>query len=288
MGGEPGRELRAFHSPEHNPFYWRGQENAALLVHGFPGTPAEMRRMGRLLHERGWTAQGLLLPGFGRTIDDLPQRRHADWVAAIEQALAALQREHRRVILVGNSMGAALALHAAAQHDVTGLILFSPFWRVAGWLDKMYPVAATVMPQIKPFQRAKFDDPKFRAQVRQFLPDVDLDDSEVQAALRNLRIPTQVLGQVRRSGQLGYQAAARVTAPALIIQGKQDTLVKPAVTRRLVARLPHLVGYVEVAGGHELINSDDDSWPTIAAAVERCVTALATTAGSPIIHPTHR
>ena len=80
-------QLRVFHSPEHRPFYWRGQENAALLVHGFPGTPAEMRRAGALLHRQGWTAHGLLLPGFGNTIGDLPQRRHADWVAAIEQGL---------------------------------------------------------------------------------------------------------------------------------------------------------------------------------------------------------
>jgi carboxylesterase len=267
-------ELRAFHAPEHSPFYWRGEENAALLVHGFPGTPAEMRRVGRLLHGAGWTAQGLLLPGFGRTINDLPQRRHADWVAAIEEELRGLKQEHRRVILVGNSMGAALALHAAARHHVAGLILFSPFWRVDSWLDKVYPLAATVLPEIKPFGRAKFSDPKLRTMLRQFLPDADLDDGTVQAALRELRIPTQILGQVRRSGQLGYHAAAQVTAPTLIVQGMQDTLVKPPVTKRLAARLLHLADYVEVPGGHELVNSYNSSWPAVAAAVGRYISAI--------------
>jgi carboxylesterase len=268
-------ELRAFHTPEHSPFLWRGGENAALLVHGFPGTPAEMRRVGRLLHQGGWTVQGLLLPGFGPAIGELPQHRHADWVAAIEQALDGLRREHRRVLLVGNSMGAALSLHAAARQPVAGLLLFSPFWRVDSWLDKVYPLAATVFPEIRPFQRAKFGDPRFRAMVRQFLPDADLDDSAVQAALRDLRIPTRVLGQVRRSGQLGYHAATQVKAPALIVQGAQDTLVKPAVTRLLAARLPNLAGLVEVPGGHELANSYDSSWPMIAAAVESYATAVA-------------
>jgi carboxylesterase len=267
-------QLRAFHTPEHNQFLWRGEENAALLVHGFPGTPAEMRRVGRLLHEAGWTAQGLLLPGFGRTIGELPQRRHADWVAAIEEALAGLEREHRRVILVGNSMGAALSLHAAARHQLAGLILFSPFWRIDSWLDKVYPVAATVLPEIRPFQRAKFNDPKVRSMLCQFLPEADLDDDAVQAALRDLRIPTRVLGQVRRSGQLGYHAAARVTAPTLIVQGMADTLVRPPMTRQLAARLPQLADYVEVPGGHELVNSYDSSWPTVAAVVARYLSAL--------------
>ena len=268
-------ELRAFHTPEHSPFLWRGGEDAALLVHGFPGTPAEMRRVGHLLHGGGWTVQGLLLPGFGSTIGELPQRRHADWAAAIAKALAELQHEHRRVLLVGNSMGAALSLHVAAHHPVAGLLLFSPFWRVDSWLDKVYPVAATVLPTIRPFSRARFDDPQFREVVRQFLPDADLDDGEVQTALRELRIPTRVLGQVRRSGQLGYHAAAQVTAPTLIVQGVHDTLVKPVVTKRLAGRLPNLAGLVETPGGHELVNRYDSSWPAVAAAVERFAAAIA-------------
>lgn len=280
-------ELRAYHTPEHSPFLLRGQDHAALLIHGFPGTPSEMRRTGALLHRLGWTAHGLLLPGFGRTIGDLPHRRHADWVAAIEHALTELQREHRRVLLVGNSMGAALALHVAAHHPVAGLILFAPFWRVDSWLDKVYPVAARVMPDIKPFQRARFADPKFRQMVHQFMPDIDLDDGEVQEALRGLRVPVSVLGQVRRSGQLGYRAAARVTAPTLIIQGAHDPLAKPRMTRRLAARLPNLAGYVEVAGGHELVNSYDGSWPTVAAEIERFLPSVAVEANHTLPRANH-
>lgn len=172
-------------------------------------------------------------------------------------------------------MGAALTLHVAARRQVAGVIMFAPFWRVDSWLDRVYPVAATMIPQIKPFQRADFADPKFRETMRQFMPEADLDDPEVQTAIRELRIPVRVLSQVRRSGQLGYRAAAHVTAPALVIQGAQDPLVKPVVTRRLAARLPNLAEYVEVPGDHELIRAGGASWPTIAAAIIRYARAIA-------------
>lgn len=263
-------ELIAFHTPEHEPFLWRGEDRAALLVHGFPGTPAEMRKVGEVLHGDGWTVQGLLLPGFGREFADLPQRRHADWAQAIDHALAALEQEHRSVLLVGNSMGAALSLHVAAQRRPSGMVLFAPFWRVNAWLDAAYPLARRLLPEIKPFRRANFSDPTLRSNLHQFIPDVDLDDPAVQATVRELSLPVHVLGQVRRSGRLGYRSAARVTAPVLIVQGAQDVLVKPRATRRLARRLPNLAGILEVDGTHEsIVRGGDPSWPAVAAAVRR-------------------
>jgi esterase/lipase len=260
-------ELSAFQAPEHRPFHWPGDERAALLIHGFPGTPAEMRQVAQLLHEDRWTVDGLLLPGFGSDFAALPTRRHADWVAAIDAAVARLRRQHRQVVLVGNSMGAALALRVAAQRPVDGLILFVPFWRVDSWLDKVYPLAQWLMPQMKPFRRVDFADPRVREGILQFMPDTNLDDPAVQSALRELRLPVRMLGQVRLSGQLGYHAAHAVDAPVLIIQGRDDPLVKPHMTRQLAARLPKLAGLVEVQGGHELIRGDTPDWPLVATSI---------------------
>lgn len=260
-------KLQAFQTDEHQPFLWSGQRRAALLVHGFPGTPAEMRTVGDVIHAGGWTVQGLLLPGFGAEFPTLPMRRHIDWIEEIDRALAILRREHDTVLLVGNSMGAALSLRVAAHHAVDGLILFAPFWRVDSWLDKVYPLAERVLPQVKPFRRANFADPRLREGVLHFMPEADLDDPAVQAAIRELRLPVQVLGQVRRSGQLGYRFAAQVQAPVLIIQGTQDPLVKPHVTRRLAARLPNLPEYLEVPGEHELVRGKSAAWPVVVAAI---------------------
>lgn len=264
----PTVQINAFTNPEHAPFYWHGGERAALLVHGFPGTPAEMRSVGHALHAEGWTVQGLLLPGFGADISNLPERTYADWVHAIDHALLELRRRHRTVLLVGNSMGGALALKVAAHRSPEGVILFAPFWRVDSWLDRVYPLAERVMPPIRPFRRLNLNEQRVRASIRQFMPDADLDDPSVQAALRELSIPVNILGEVRRCGRLGYYSAAQVRAPVLIIQGRSDPLVKPRFTKLLAARLPNLAGYVEVAGEHELIRGKTTDWATIIAAIQ--------------------
>ncbi|MDX1524529.1 MAG: esterase, partial [Anaerolineae bacterium] len=94
-----------FHGQEHRPFHWSGGKRAALLVHGFPGTAAELRPLGRVLHKANWTVRGMLLPGFGPDIETLADRNTRDWLAAIKIELTALRRQHPTVMLIGYSMG---------------------------------------------------------------------------------------------------------------------------------------------------------------------------------------
>ena len=264
-----------FATPDHQPFYWRGGTAAALLIHGFPGTPAEMRAIGQALHEGGWSVQGLLLPGFGSDFATLGHRRHADWIHAIASALHGLRQDHATVVLVGNSMGGALALRTALHHPVDGIVLFAPFWRVDSWLDKTYPVAARLLPSVRPFAGANFKNPRIRAGVRSLLPDADLDDPEVRAAVRRLSLPMHALGQVRHSGQLAYDAAPQVHAPVMIVQGQDDPLVKPRLTQQLARRLPNLAGYLEVPGQHEIVRGATPAWAEVTDAVRRFLAGIA-------------
>jgi hypothetical protein len=74
----PGDILpRPFDGCEHRSFLWQGSDCAALLIHGFPGTPAEMRPLGTVLKDAGWTVHGLMLPGLGADIESLDKRRRA-------------------------------------------------------------------------------------------------------------------------------------------------------------------------------------------------------------------
>ena len=259
----PLRPLAAYQSPHHAPFHWHNGPHAVLLIHGFPGTPAEMRPVGELLAQKGWSVHGLLLPGFGAQFPTLGDRQQVDWQAAVDRAATELRRSYTTVLLTGNSFGAALALAAAAHLPVDGLVLFAPFWRFDSWLDMLYPLAERLLPTIRPFARADFKDTDFRRELTYFLNDVDFDDPAAQAQIRQLELPTRVLGHVRRAGQLGFVAASQVKAPVLIFQGRHDPLVKPQVTQRLARRLPNRAGYIELTGKHDLVRGLTPGWDLV-------------------------
>lgn len=272
--------FKPFQGEEHQSFALEKGSAAVLLVHGFPGTPAEMRPLADALFHAGWTAHGLLLPGFGADMATLPQRSHDDWLNAVCQAVLALKAAHAPVLLAGNSLGGALALWAAAQLEhrgtpVDGLMLFAPFWRIDHLLWHMLPVIKRAFPTIKPFKLVKpdFSKQETRDGVRNFMPDVNLDDPAVRAAITEFELPIGMFNEIRHAGEQAYRSLHHVHAPALVLQGTHDNLVRPAATRRLLVRLRGRVQYVEVPAAHDLTTLKSPAF----AQVERAVLDFAGT-----------
>ncbi len=262
--------LPTYDDPQYQPFFWRGTHGAVLLVHGFPGTPAELRPLGEAFHLSGWTAQGILLPGFGPDIHTILERRYADWADAVRVALAALRREHSPVLLLGYSMGGALAA-AVGGEAADGVILLAPFWLpMPDWQRALLRVVqAFLPPTFTPLARADLSDPEMRETISALLPGLDLNDPRAQEEVRRFSIPAPVLGQLNRASDAAYAGAARLQMPVLLVQGRQDQLVRPAGTRRLLARIPGPVRYLEVDAGHDLVSPDKPAWPAVVEALLR-------------------
>jgi carboxylesterase len=256
---------RVFEAPEHQPFFLNGgsEGGAALLVHGFPGTPAEMRALGESFHSAGWSAQGLLLPGFGADIETLPRRTAEEWVSAVVDALRTLKRGHQPVVLIGFSLGGALSIQAASIEPPDGVILLSPFWKLDGALWGLLPVLKHVFPTFKPFRLMKldFDNPETRQNMAQFMPGADMDDPAVQKAIKDFSLPTNMIDQLRRAGVKAASAASKLRAPTLIIQGSEDELVKPDKTRALAAQIG--AEYREVPADHQIRDPNGASYPLV-------------------------
>ena len=239
--------------PRHKSFVLGRSKRRALVLHGFPGTPAEMLPVAEILVQGGLEVHGPLLPGFGMDIENLGQAHWQDWVRAAQRAWTEMQEGAEETLLLGFSMGGAVALKLAADPD--RLVLLAPFSRLADPRAKVLPVVQYVLPQLKPFQNADFTQEVVRSQFRRLEPTLDLDDPEVQRELREkVVLPTSSLVQLQRIGRAATRAAPRITTPTLVLQGKDDTTVSPADTRRLVKRLGGPVTFSETSGTHEFIS----------------------------------
>lgn len=254
-------DVMPFSGPEHQPFESGvGDAGGVLLIHGFPGSPAEVRRIGETMAAHGWRARGILLPGFGPDIPNLNLRRRTDWVRAAQAAWDELRATYQPAAMLGYSMGAAVALNLRiAPQD--RLVLAAPFWRLPGIIPVLLPLIRRVMPNLRPFKKANFGDPRLRKQFDRILPGVDLDDPQVRQTIQEeFVLPLRAMEEVIRMGRQAYRQAPKLPAHALVVQGAQDELVRPVETRRLVRRLPAgRTIYHEIDAGHELLSGGGEA-----------------------------
>ena len=266
-----------FSGPEHRPFLLGGGGRVALLVHGFGGSPAEMRPLAEELNAAGWSARGMLLPGFGPQLSSLPEVVWQDWKRAVAGELGLLRALYSEVLLLGFSLGGAVCLAAAAEESPDGLVLLAPFTRAGSDLKKT--LGGLLLPHVSrffyPLKEADFSDPRLRKAVGELLPEADLEDPRTISALRSVGVPSVILEQVVRAGLQARRAATSARMPVLLIQGKEDTVVHPEDTLRLLRRFPRPPRYVELPAGHSLVRPASPAWEQVAEEVVSFAGALA-------------
>ncbi|MBI5695846.1 MAG: alpha/beta fold hydrolase [Nitrospirae bacterium] len=99
---------------------------AVLLIHGFSGTPYDMRGLGEHLAAHGYTVYAPLLKGNGTSARDLAATGWRDWLESAETAYGELSAKYETVYVVGHSMGGDLAINLAAEHETAGVVLLAP------------------------------------------------------------------------------------------------------------------------------------------------------------------
>lgn len=241
-----------------------------MFVHGFTGSPADMRPVANLLFELGADCHVILHPGMAGDIANLSKVTALDWRDASLQRWAEHTRRYKSTILVGYSMGGAAAIQMAAQTAPDLLLLIAPFVRINDRRAMFLPVLKHAIKEFKLLSRVNFDLPEVREWFEAALPGLDFDDPETRRVVRDdTGIAAPVLDELRKFGAMGNLDAPKVTSPVVIIQGHQDIVVNPGHTRRLMDRFPYLQAYHEIAGEHLLTLDTVRSWPTVRSLVLR-------------------
>lgn len=193
------------------PFFFPGGRTGCLLIHGFTGTPFEMRELGEHLAAQGFSVLGPRLFGHATVPEDLLRARWQDWYASVEDGYELLSGVCDRIIPIGLSMGGLLTLLAAARLEVAGAVPMStPIWPPDPRMKPLRPMA----PLLTYFWHFTAKGPS--------------DWHDPQAEASHLEYPQHVV----RGGMELYDLIGEVRAslhgvvcPLLLVHSRQDQAV---------------------------------------------------------------
>jgi carboxylesterase len=213
------------------PFWFAGSEELGVLcIHGFTGTPFEVRHLGRRLSERGFTVSGPALPGHTTSVAELDQTTWRDWYGRVEQSFDELRARCAQVAVVGQSLGGLLALYLAAQRGAelaAVAALATPLWlfpvaRAAVWATRPgRPLTAGLGRLVSTLPKLDGSDVRDREMKRQ-------NPCYRAVPVRALHQLVAFMGEVDRS-------LPEVRVPTLVMHSRQDHTAPFACSERIAA-----------------------------------------------------
>ena len=139
------------------PFLLPGSTDGVLLIHGFTGSPAEVRLLGEFLHKKGYTVLAPRLCGHGTTVEEMANTKWSQWYSSVEDAYHILKAMCNKITVIGLSMGGLLGFKIATDYQVDKIIsLSTPIFITDKRLD-MLPVYQ-MFREFVPKKRKKYAD----------------------------------------------------------------------------------------------------------------------------------
>lgn len=219
-GGVSTSELSLLHGAQ--PFFFPGSRTGCLLVHGFTGTPREVRWLGQYLNEQnGCTVYGPRLAGHATHPDDMLRASWREWYLDVLAGFQMLSEQCDRVFVLGLSMGGALCLTLAGREPVAGVVAMSTGHSLDDWRAPLLPVLYRFAPRIEKNDPSPEHNP-FQQRV---LAEQRARGEEPIGHPAYPYYPTRAIMEYRRVLQEMHASAPRITAPALFIYSRSDDVV---------------------------------------------------------------
>jgi len=203
-----------------------------VLSHGYKSSPSEIKELAQYLHEQGMNVYGVRLKGHGTVSEDLRDSTWEQWYDSFNRGFAAMRQVSKKLFLVGFSTGGLLAILATARklNKVDGLVVINAA------LELQDIRVNYVVPTLN----------KLNDFLSLFNADLEYVESEPEFPPFNYkRNYLKSLDQLRLLMQECKNELSLITAPALIIQGDNDPVVKPQSAQKILDQISSKIKRIE-------------------------------------------
>ncbi len=198
------------------PFFWHvpGSRIGIVLSHGYLSAPMEIRALAEYLYRQGFSVYGVRLKGHGTSPLDLASTSWEEWYESLNRGISCIRSRCEKVFLCGFSAGGCLILSASAnkQEQIEGVISISAPLKLQNYAIHLVPTISTLNLVLKRFGGSGWELIDHRPEN----PQINYQKNSLKA-----------LQQLRLLMEKTEELLPRVTVPALILQGSNDTTVNP-------------------------------------------------------------
>ncbi len=229
--------------------------HGVLIIHGFGGSPAQLRLLAQSINELGYTVKGLLLPGHCTTLEDMARVSWQDYIAAVRVGWDELAARCDDVSPIGLSMGGLLSLIMCAGCPARACITLSAAIKPTNKLAPLSPVLKYVLPPVMRWPE------RFMNRGEDFLNEYDYGYHG---------LPLRRVADLMHLSRMAQDALKDVRCPLLVIQSDFDPTVQPvsaeiimrgtASERKKLVRLPHPAHIITLGPDRKTVTDETCAW----------------------------
>jgi carboxylesterase len=240
--------------------FFVGGRTGILLIHGLGGTPVELKVVATGLQKEGFTVSCCELAGHCGSEEDLIATGWRDWAASVERALDALSAKCDTVLVGGLSMGAILALHAAARHPekISGLLLYAPTLWYDGFSVPWYAFLLKWLINTPVGRRYRFEEREPYGikdeRIRRLIMRAMGQGKSAEAGLA--ATPSRSLQQLWQLVDVVKPRLSAIRTPALIVHAREDDISDLSNTIYLQRHLGGLVDTLVLDDSYHIVTID--------------------------------
>ena len=225
-----------------------------ILIHGLSGSTKDMDYVAGRIGVSGYGVFNIALPGHGTVPEALLSVTMQDWIDAVESRVSACPDG---VFIIGQSMGALLAINSAVKHPgkVRGIVLLAPAIKLYGAFNRFFMYLIYAYSRVLPLPHIYY--------VKNTGPDISDPDVKKSYAAYN-RIPLNGLSEFERLRKMVLGQLGMVSSPVLIVYSTHDHTISGDAAEIIDSRIGSTIKQIRTLDESFHVISVDRNKETVA------------------------